>query len=235
METTIKVSQNIQRYAYFLTINNPVPHGFDHCAIKEIFISHFSTVRYFCMADEIGANGTYHTHVYVCFTSRVRFSMVKKYFQEAHIDIAKGSVGNCIAYIKKTGKWENSEKAETRVEGTYEEWGKIPEQKGVLPEMEELLGMIDSGYTNSEILRMNNDYILNVEKLDRVRTILLEDKFKSHRRLDLKVIYISGATGTGKTRTVLDTHGDANVYRVSDYSHPFDGYECQPVIAFDEF
>ena len=101
--------------------------------------------------------------------------------------------------------------------------------------MEELYQMIDAGYTNAEILAMNNDYILNIDKLDKVRITLFTDKYKGKRRLNLKVIYISGITGTGKTRGVLDEHGDANVYRVSDYLHPFDQYTCQPVIAFEEF
>lgn len=54
-------------------------------------------------------------------------------------------------------------------------------------------------------------------------------------RLDLEVVYICGATGTGKTRGVLEGNGFSNVYRVTDYMHPFDGYACQPVICFDEF
>lgn len=54
-------------------------------------------------------------------------------------------------------------------------------------------------------------------------------------RLDLEVTYISGATGTGKTRSVLEKNGYVNVYRVTDYLHPFDSYCCQPVICFDEF
>ena len=49
------------------------------------------------------------------------------------------------------------------------------------------------------------------------------------------MVYISGYTGTGKTRGVLEKHGYSNVYRVTDYLHPFDNYNCQPVIAFDEF
>ena len=54
-------------------------------------------------------------------------------------------------------------------------------------------------------------------------------------RLDLEVIYISGATGTGKTRGVLESNGYSNVYRVTDYKHPFDSYNGQAVLAFDEF
>lgn len=49
------------------------------------------------------------------------------------------------------------------------------------------------------------------------------------------MVYISGSTGTGKTRGVLEKNGYANVYRVTDYLHPFDSYSGQPVIAFDEF
>ena len=33
----------------------------------------------------------------------------------------------------------------------------------------------------------------------------------------------------------MEKNGYANVYRVTDYNHPFDSYNCQPVIAFDEF
>lgn len=187
------------------------------------------------MADEIGEQGTPHTHIYVCFSSRVRFKTVKKHFPEAHIEVVHGTVQSNVEYIMKTGKWRNDKKAETRLEGTYEEWGTLPKQKGTKPEMEELYQMIEAGYSNSEILAFNNDYILDIDKLDKVRTTLLIDKFKGARRLNLRVIYISGATGTGKTRGVLDTHGDGNVYRVSDYQHPFDGYNCEPVIAFDEF
>ena len=234
-EENLVQNNNIQRHAFQVTINNPLEHGFDHLKIKKTLIENFTTLRYFCMADEIGKEGTPHTHIYVCFTSRVRFSMVKKYFPTAHIEIAHGNVQSNIDYIKKTGKLEDSAKAETKIEGTYEEWGTVPTQKGKIADMEELYGMIQAGYTNAEILAINNDYILNIDKLDKLRTMLLTEKFKDTRRTDLEVIYISGATGTGKTRGILDKHGDGNVYRVSDYQHPFDGYNCQSIMAFDEF
>lgn len=167
-----KPSLNMQRNAYQITINNPEVNGFSHIIIKKALIENFSTLRYFCMADEIGEQGTYHTHVYVYFNSRVRFKTVKKHFPPAHIEIAHGNIQSNIDYICKKGKWENTSKAETRVEGTYEEWGDVPKQKGQIQEMEELYQMIDAGYTNAEILAMNNDYILNIDKLDKVRITL---------------------------------------------------------------
>ena len=95
MNSTIKktrASENIQRHAYQLTINNPLSYGYDHKTIKEILVVQFPTLKYFCMADEIGEKGTPHTHIYIVFSSRVRFKTVKKHFPEAHIEIAHGSV-----------------------------------------------------------------------------------------------------------------------------------------------
>lgn len=229
-----KAHKNIQRHAYQITINNPIDYGYDHKKVKELLTMNFSTVSFFAMADEVGKQGTPHIHIYVCFSSRVRWSTLKRHFKEAHIEIAHGSVEDNILYIKKGGKWKDTDKEETKIEGSYEEWGEPPKQKGNNQDMAELYRLIKGGYTDSEIFEINNDYIREVDRINKIRTTLLIDKFKDTRR-NVKVIYITGRTGTGKTRDVLDTHGDSNVYRVSDYDHPFDHYSCQPVICFDEF
>lgn len=101
--------------------------------------------------------------------------------------------------------------------------------------MSELYQMVMDNMTNAEIIANNQDYILQIDKLDKVRTTILTEKYKETVRLDLEVVYISGATGAGKTRGVFEKNGYSNVYRVTDYLHPFDGYNCQPVICFDEF
>lgn len=220
---------------YQLTINAPLEKGYTHEHIVEIIRSNFKTISYFCMADEEGS--MYHTHIYVVFTSRVRFSMVKRYFPEAHIEKCRGSVSDNVNYIKKSGKWElDDNKQEKKIEGTFEEYGtQPPDSKGRRSDMSELYQMILDNMTNAEILATNQDYILQIDKLDKIRTTILTERFKETVRLDLEVIYISGATGTGKTRGVLEGNGYSNVYRVTDYLHPFDGYTCQPVICFDEF
>jgi len=229
-----KDDKDTQSNYYQLTINNPLEKGLAHKEITGTLVKKFKTVTYFCMADEQGS--TYHTHVFVCFSSRVRFSTVKRHFPQAHIEPAKGTVSQNVSYIQKSGKWEDDAKNDTKIEGTFEEWGtKPPDSRGKHYDMTELYQMISDGMTNAEILAVNQDYILNIDKLDKLRTILLTERYKNTRRLDLRVIYISGETGTNKTRSILDKHGDANVYRVTDYEHPFDGYNCQPVIAFDEF
>lgn len=220
---------------YQLTINDPLDKGYTHQRIFEIFKTNFKTLSYICLADEQGS--IFHSHIFVVFSSRVRFSMIKKYFPEAHIEKVKGSVSDNVLYIKKEGKWENNSlKQETKIQGSFKEYGtQPPDSKGKRNDMSELYQMVLDDMTNAEILAINQDYILQIDKLDKVRTTILTERFKETVRLDLEVIYISGATGTGKTRGVLEENGYANVYRVTDYSHPFDSYSCQPVIAFDEF
>lgn len=220
---------------YQLIINNPIEKGYTHQKIFEVLKTNFKTLVYVCMADEQGS--MHHTHIFVVFSSRVRFSMMKRYFPEAHIEKCRGSVSDNMNYIKKSGKWaEDLSKQEKVIEGSFEEWGTCPaDSKGVRHDLSELYQMIADGLTNAEILSINQDYILQIDKLEKIRMILLSEKYKDTVRLDLEVIYISGATGTGKTRGVFEKYGYSNVYRVTDYKNPFDNYSGEPIIFFDEF
>lgn len=162
--------------------------------------------------------------------------MIKKYFPEAHIEKVRGTISDNVLYIKKEGKWETNLKHETKILGSFEEYGtQPPDSKGKRSDMSELYQMVHDNMSNAEILATNQDYILQIDKIDKVRTTILTERFKETVRLDLEVIYICGATGTGKTRGVLESNGYSNVYRVTDYKNPFDGYSCQSVICFDEF
>lgn len=225
-----------QARKYQLTINNPLP-DYSHNKIKEICFTKFKSFRFGVMADEIGKNGTYHIHLFICFDNPLRFSTIKKNFVTAHIEVARGSIEQNIEYITKSSKWASTEKAETSIDGTFEEFGdKPPENKGKNRDMEELYNMIVvEELSNADIIRINNDYIMQIDKLDKIRTMHLQEKFKGTRRLDIKVSYVQGVTGSGKSRNILDTYGDGNTYRVTDMLHPFDQYNCEPVIVFEEF
>lgn len=225
-----------QSRKYQLTINNPIPE-FPHDTIKEICFTKFKSFRYGALADEIGKSGTFHTHLFLCFDNPVRFSTVKVNFATAHIESAKGGIDENIAYLMKSGKWSTTAKAETSIDGSFEEFGeKPPENKGKRKDLEELYHMIiDEELTNAEIIRLNQDYILQLDKLDKIRTMHLQSKYRGTRRLGLIVTYVYGVTGSGKSRDILDLYGDENVYRITDTAHPFDQYNCEPVIVFEEF
>lgn len=219
---------------WLLTINNPIEKGLDHDHIKDLLQS-FKSLAYWVMSDEIGENQTYHTHIFAYFSSAVRFSTMKNKFDSAHIDMAKGTCEDNRNYVFKAGKWEKTAKAETNITDTHEEYGAVPiERQGQRNDIVDLYDMIKQGMSNYDILEDNPQYMLNIEKIERARQIVREEKFKNTWRT-LDVSYIWGKTGTGKTRSVMEEYGYENVYRITDYDHPWDGYQGQDVIIFEEY
>lgn len=127
-----------------LTFNNPLEHGWTHEAIREVLRT-FSTMCYWCMADEIG-NGehTHHTHLFINLApSNCRFSTLKSKFPGVHIEKAMGTSQENRDYIRKEGKWKESEKGTTSIEGTFEEFGECPvERQGKSREADRILELI---------------------------------------------------------------------------------------------
>ena len=131
------VKRDTQSQKYSLTINNPIEKGFSHEEIRRTLKDNFSTLEYYCMADEMGE--TFHTHIFVFFRSRVRFSTIKRHFEKAHIEVARSTPTANRNYILKADKWENTDKSETRIEGSFEEGGKLPpDTRGKRYDMTEL-------------------------------------------------------------------------------------------------
>lgn len=217
-----------------ITINNPQEKGFTHEVIKEN-LSEIKSLVYWCMADEVGENGTYHTHIYIALSNAIRFSTLKNKFEGAHFEMAKGTSQQNRDYVFKVGKWEKDKKKETNLPETQEEFGEMPiERQGRRNDLHDLYDMVKAGMSNFEILENEPSYMLQIDKIERVRQIVREEKYKNTFR-QVDVVYIFGPTGTGKTRAIMDDYGYENVYRCTDYKNPFDGYKGQDVIVFEEF
>lgn len=219
-----------------ITINNPEEHGFTHERIKEE-LAKMKPCIFWIMSDEVGGkDGTYHTHIYVVFRTPVRFSTIKNRFPVAHIENAVASHASNINYVKKEGKWKDTDKGATSVSGTIEQWGTCPpDAAGTDIKLIELYTYIKEGLSNYEILEKSADYLFDTDRIDRIRLILKQEEFKnSWRKMD--VTYIWGKTGLGKSRYVMEKHGYANVFRVTDNVHPWDTYQpLNDVVAFEEF
>lgn len=225
-----------QSRKFQLTINNPLDKQLDHDAIQAK-LSQLKSAVYWCMADEVGLETqTPHTHIYIQLRSPARFSRIKKLFPDAHIEQARGSAAENMTYVQKAGKWADDPKADTSVPGTFEEWGELPDEpgQGFRSDIAELYNMIVDGMSNSEIMAINPELAVHISRMDKIRQDILEDRYRTTWR-DLTVTYIFGPTETGKTRGVMEEHGYGNVYRVTDYKHPFDRYASEPVLCFDEF
>ena len=232
--TLVKASADTQHRSFHLVINNPADSGFTQNKIAEILES-FKSLVYYCMADEQGS--TYHTHIYAKFKSTVRFSTMKNSFPTAHIDPAQGTAQDNRAYILKEGKWENDEKHGTTLEGTFREYGditKIVDRQGARTDIDVMYQLINEGWSDAQILEAFPNAMLVLDKIQRARTVLLTDKMRETFR-KLEVTYIFGKTATGKTRFVMESNGYSQVYKITNYQHPFDAYQSQDVMLFDEF
>lgn len=249
MSTSTETKPNDpQSRKWLLTINNPTEHGITHELLTSTLKSQKSLL-YYSMGDEIGQEQTPHIHIFVAYRSGMRFSSLKRKFPTAHIDYCNGTALENKEYVFKSGekyhKDENGSYEYTDSTGkvhkgvhyddTNEEYGELPEDRpGKRRDLDELYDLIKSGASTYEILETNPQYIDRIDKIEKVRQTLLEEKYKNTWRT-LDVTYIWGVTGTGKTRSVMDRYGYENVYRVTDYDHPFDSYHGQDVIVFEEF
>jgi hypothetical protein len=219
---------------YQLTINNPVEHGFTHDNIKQI-LNDFCGLKYWCMCDEVGKEKTPHTHVYVVFKNPVMFTTLQMRFYGSHIEPANGSNQENRDYIRKEGKWLDDEKNETNLIETFEESGEMPPDKSsTKKETAQIYEMVKNGASDYEILEKYPNAMIKLDKVERVRQTLQAERHKNEFR-KLEVTYIWGETGAGKTRSVMEKYGYENVYRVTNYAHPFDTYKGQDVIIFEEF
>lgn len=237
-----KMAQNekdSQHIKYILTQNNPEKYEIDEGKIFEILgeMGQKLSLVYSCFAKEIGnEEHTPHYHIFLNFSSKTRFSAIQQRFKFAHIEPAKGSVEQNIAYVEKSGIWAESEKHDTIIEGSFQEWGNRPEPKKEKMEKssnnyyKNILEKINEGYTNAEIYEYDPRSIKGLN-LDKVREDAFNEKFKKKIR-DMEVIYIYGKTGVGKTTAIYDLE---NFYCVSDQKYPFDKYNYENILVFDEF
>lgn len=132
-----------------LTFNNPQEHGWSHDKIHEVLRT-FKTMCYWCMADEIGANEhTPHTHLFINLSpSNCRFSTLKSKFPGAHIEKAMGTSRENRDYIRKDGKWKDTEKGTTSIPESFEEYGECPEEhQGKSRESDRILELLKDGPT----------------------------------------------------------------------------------------
>ncbi len=214
-----------------LTINNPDKLGLPHEQIKKN-ISSLKSVRYYCMCDEQGS--TYHTHLFIYSNNAISFETLFKRFNGAHIESAKGSCLDNRNYIRKDGKHKDTDKAETNLPDTFEEWGEIPaERQEKVKQSEAIVEMIEDGASTVDIIKAYPTAITKQQHIHQYRQEYLKNKYSVWR--DVEVIFIYGNTGVGKTRYVMEKYGYTNVCKVSNYAHPFDNYDGQDVILFDEF
>ena len=195
---------NPQSRKWMLTINNPYENGMSIELIRER--TELCFPEYYCGCVETATTGTVHVHLFVFSKSPIRFSTLQNRFPIAHIEKANGTSKQNRDYILKSGKWAETKKAETSVEGSFFEWGVMPKERDERqPKMSLLVDEIDSGKSVAEIIRDSPEFALKTKDIEATRQTLLFEKYLMEER-EVKVIYLFGETGTGKTRSIYKAH-----------------------------
>lgn len=218
-----------------LTINNPQNCELDRDRLLDI-LNQFS-LDYFALCDEIGTSGTSHTHIFLYAHSNLRFSTIRRRFPVAHIEKAIGTAQQNRDYMTKSGKWANTKKAKTSVDGSFFEWGTLPtEQEERSPTMTKLLQRVKDGCSTMEIIEEMPTFGFKVKDIDALRETVNATKYRSQNR-NLTVYYLYGASGAGKTRSIYRNHPATDICRITDYGNNvrFDSYCGQSVLVFEEF
>ena len=231
---------NSQSRKWQLTINNPQEHGITDELIQETLLKFVPD--YYCMCREIGnETKTEHIHIFIYSKSPIRFTTLKNRFSVAHIEKAYGSIKDNIDYVRKTGKFADTDKAETTIEGSFYEYGSTPSE---LQEKDAVMGKlvedVEDGKSNMDIVHDNPLHAKILRDIDYLRQTSTNEKYSKIFR-DVTVTYLYGASGVGKTYSIFKNYDAENISRITNYTSSqggliFDDYDyAQDVLVFEEF
>lgn len=168
------MSNRIRARRFQLTINEVEKYD----EVKA-YLKSFNSFRYIISCKETAPEtGHIHIHIYVCYTQLVYLYLNK--VCGAHVEVCKGSNDSNVDYIKKEGD-------------IIEEEGTQPHQ-GKLHTVQELQAMMDpSQLLSHELKAWDNARSLN-------QRCFLKDIYKPN----IKVYYVHGDSGSGKTKWVYN-------------------------------
>jgi len=188
------------------TINNYTREDLDKLAELE------NKLKYIVCGFETGANGTDHIQGYLELNCQMTFNSLKKFMPRAHMEARKGNSTQASDYCKKDGIFFTN--------------GLISKQ-GSRNDLDKIRQI-----ANSEGMR-------EVTAIGNLQQIRVAEKFLQYNEIirDWKpeVIWITGPTGSGKSRLARSILGNDDVYTKSDVSKWFDGYDAHENVILDDF
>lgn len=193
-------------------------------AFNEIGGSHYTAI---CLSAE----GLYHIHDVVTFGSAKRVKAVSKLFGNCHVEEMRGTKEDAKNYINKVGKFEEKGEKVLAVFGDIET---IQNNSGKRTDLKQF-----------DEIALNDDFNINTYLLDNCNNERDERYLeKRYQRLMLKnakpwrtvkVIYVEGKAGSGKTRIAMETYPNAFKADVSEKTNfPFNNYHGEKVLILDE-
>lgn len=220
-----QTTKNDRQRGYILTLNNPTEEQVaDWATIPDRL-----DLKLGICAEEYGSeSGHHHLHAYIEMKNAKTWDAMLKWMggqQNCNdLQVRMGTPWEAWVYVEKDGSiiWTVGERPEEKKTSTGDAWPKIQQ-------------MVKDGLSYLDICEEYPK--LGIRMGAAIQRYMLEyqrSSMESWRRV--RVTYVQGTTGAGKTRAVMEAMGGMqNVFRVTNYKHPFDGYAGQSVIVFEEF
>ncbi|MEG1925803.1 MAG: hypothetical protein RR415_08645 [Ruthenibacterium sp.] len=236
---------------WMLVVNNPADYNVTPQTVAQTLneACESGAVTFWCCINEKSVElnpdtgkQTPHMHIVLYCPGKQRGGWLHKRFPNAALFPCASAVPSLIMYIKKDkdGAWykKHPEKLAEKLpakEAQFTEWGDMPQGKknGLLANSEKVVDAIASGLSDYELLQLDPDMWKKLPQIKQTRMVIKSEEFL-HKFRNMDVTYIEGATGTGKTRFVMQAE-NYDVFTVDDYDHVWDGYEQQEAVFFDEF
>ena len=194
---------------------------------EEYIIESLKTYNYIGQKEIAPSTGSKHWHIYIEEVNPFWSTTLKEIFPLGKIEKRKGTKQQAYDYVTKSA---------TKIPGSEISNGEINlSSKGSSkPSREDVVELIKEG-NRWEDIRDQYPHLAGIDSyFEKVDAKVQKDKAFSKQR-DVDVFYIYGLPGVGKTRAIYDNFGYDEVYRVTDYKHPFDDYHGEDILVFDEF
>ncbi len=224
METE-NAPKNARKRRWVFTLNNYTPEE-----VQALLDSTEKCLRLFAGEEVAPTTGTPHLQGYVEFKNAKTMNGVKSTLgsKRYNLQIARGTPWEGYVYALKD-------------ETPLLIHGEIPEETYTSEggTWEQIQTMVKEGFTYLEIVdRFPN---VAIQQGTAIQKYIIEVQNAKAGWRDVKTTYLSGITGVGKTRSIMEAYGYQNVYRVTRYPKRggemkgFDQYNGEPVIIFEEF
>lgn len=170
-------------------------------------------VRYMVIGKEVGESGTPHLQGYVEFLNSKKLATLKNINSRIHWERRFGTAKQAATYCKK--------------EGNFIEIGEMSQQ-GKRSDLDDVVEMVEKNATSSEIAEcFPKQYMMYGNGIERLKAVRYTDRTEPPC-----VTWLWGKTGTGKTRTAVESHSS---FYIKDGTQWWNGYEQQEAIIIDDF
>lgn len=178
-------------------------------------------MAYLVYGEETGESGTFHLQGYVRFKNRQTMKAVKRLLHEkAHLELCKGHEKQNRDYCTKDQK--------------FTEFGTFDPEAGRQGRRNDLIHVVDKikeGKSVKEIAaEFPETFIKHHSGIEKLHRALRADP---PAQRDINVMVLWGPTNVGKTHRVRVAYPE--VYSVRPGKNPWDDYNDEDIILFDEF